>query len=1148
MADTTERLLLQVDASVELLRRHMAEGEQPLDRFEKRAAKMAATVDASIGSMGRRFGAFADLAEDAASRAQRSFEDSFTQVQRIAAQAVKGPTITGGINLGADDIRAGAAAAQEQARAFALIGDAAERAALRAGDTTEATRLFLQATNASRIAAEQKATALLAEAGALERVEIELRQSGEAVDLFVGKHQRLAQVAADEQQLAINAAKAAASERQLAAAADVVRASLDPMYLAQKRFNQELDTAEALLAAGILKQHEYDAAVGMSRAALQAHAVAVGGSVAGSTQLVASQGAVRAAMQGASYQVQDLFTQLSMGANVFQVVAIQGGQLAGQFATIEAQSGTALARVAGFARFMVGPYGLAITGALLFLGPLVSKIADFSSETDKAIDKLKEDAKETETNRRAKERYGHSVEGVTAAISDQTAALDQSAKAERSAVERSNILAKTNYAEIVSIREKTKARLEDAIAAKEALDESAFANADPRVAALARRGRDESITGLRTALAEQTVKADAAARNVELTRIDLAAEAAKRSADPIARINKLYDDRAAAATRDARAAVKRGADVDASLTRELAGIERNRRAALKAEQDKQSAARTAGSGNRQIGRQITVDDARDIVAGIGGRVTSGQRSRSLQEQLYARYQAGTGPLAAKPGTSLHETGGAVDIAKTAGITLAKIRKAFADQGVRLTELLDEGTHFHAGFGKKGASQGTVEKRVEAARIKVLADDTAFAEDERRARRQLIDATRRTAATEQARENLLAEDIAVEADTQARKIANDLSAGKITQAQADRLNGLNEATRIQRTQNLIVERANRTIDRQFEAEQDNLQAKIAMLRIGEDLAVTDRERRVIAGQILEAEQELRRNALNNIRATSQDPAAVQKAANDIAGLPAIEAGERDQLGRRSAGAMEQYRDRLRQATDDTNAALQGVAVRGFGALEDAGASATAKAVTDLLHLKGVAGDVIGGVIADLARLAIQKAIVKAIGGSFFGFADGGSPGDLPGFADGGTPGGEIVGPGTGRSDSILAMLANGRGAIRVSNGEFIVNEQSTREYRPLIEAINARTLPRFATGGAIGGAPSLPALRSPSLPRAGAGRANDQRMLLEGDIRIKPTPEFDARMENVSLRTVAASAEPIMAGAEGRTMRRLNRPSLPGGLG
>ncbi|OCC01718.1 hypothetical protein BA190_27540 [Labrys sp. WJW] len=54
-------------------------------------------------------------------------------------------------------------------------------------------------------------------------------------------------------------------------------------------------------------------------------------------------------------------------------------------------------------------------------------------------------------------------------------------------------------------------------------------------------------------------------------------------------------------------------------------------------------------------------------------------------------------------------------------------------------------------------------------------------------------------------------------------------------------------------------------------------------------------------------------------------------------------------------------------------------------------------------------------------------------------------------------GRISGPGTSRSDSILA---------RVSNGEFIVNAAATRRNLPLLQAINTNRLPAFADGGAV----------------------------------------------------------------------------------
>src|SRR3546814_17895768 len=98
---------------------------------------MAQVVDDAIGKMGQRFGPFAQLAESAAQKAQKSFESSFTQIQQLAAKAVAAPRLEGGgLNLGSADAKAAEVAAQQQALAIGLIGDAAERAAAGEGFMT----------------------------------------------------------------------------------------------------------------------------------------------------------------------------------------------------------------------------------------------------------------------------------------------------------------------------------------------------------------------------------------------------------------------------------------------------------------------------------------------------------------------------------------------------------------------------------------------------------------------------------------------------------------------------------------------------------------------------------------------------------------------------------------------------------------------------------------------------------------------------------------------------------------------------------------------------------------------------------------------------------------------------------------------------
>lgn len=89
------------------------------------------------------------------------------------------------------------------------------------------------------------------------------------------------------------------------------------------------------------------------------------------------------------------------------------------------------------------------------------------------------------------------------------------------------------------------------------------------------------------------------------------------------------------------------------------------------------------------------------------------------------------------------------------------------------------------------------------------------------------------------------------------------------------------------------------------------------------------------------------------------------------------------------------------------------------------------------------------LQQLAQVQMQKAMLgvsKGGGSGFFGWLGG-----LLGLKGGG----QISGPGTGRSDSILA---------RVSNGEFIVNAKSTARNLPLLHAINEDRLPAFAHGG------------------------------------------------------------------------------------
>ena len=120
----------------------------------------------------------------------------------------------------------------------------------------------------------------------------------------------------------------------LAIEADRLRSKIDPMYAAQKRFNDEMDAADALLKRGMISTREHGAAVDMARKALNDHAVSVAGNTkelsafnpkvmeAGETSKLS-----RHHVMNLGYQFQDIFVSLASGQKPMTVFIQQGAQI-----------------------------------------------------------------------------------------------------------------------------------------------------------------------------------------------------------------------------------------------------------------------------------------------------------------------------------------------------------------------------------------------------------------------------------------------------------------------------------------------------------------------------------------------------------------------------------------------------------------------------------------------------------------------------------------------------------------------------------------------------------------------------------------------------------------------------------------------------
>ena len=138
--------------------------------------------------------------------------------------------------------------------------------------------------------------------------------------------------------------------------------------------------------------------------------------------------------------------------------------------------------------------------------------------------------------------------------------------------------------------------------------------------------------------------------------------------------------------------------------------------------------------------------------------------------------------------------------------------------------------------------------------------------------------------------------------------------------------------------------------------------------------------------------------------------------------------------------------------------------------------------DLIDGSGNLTDSIKNIAKSLASAALQAALLgNGPLGNLFGLGSKDGVGGLLGQFVGsitGSPvkaatGGRVIGPGSGTSDSVPALL---------SNGEFVVNARAAGQHAALLQAINSGQVAKLAAGGFAG--PRIPSVVAP----AGRGAA------------------------------------------------------------
>ncbi|WP_419808389.1 phage tail length tape measure family protein [Sphingomonas sp.] len=473
------------------------------------------------------------------------------------------------------------------------------------------------------------------------------------------------------------------AEAKLEARTRALVSAIDPAFAAQQRFDREMGEARSLISQNAITLDQYVAKLRLEQGALDEVRIRQG-KVAGTSQQM------RQAMSGASYQVQDLITQISMGANPLQALTVQGGQLAGQFMHVEGTAGAV-------ARFFMGGWGLAIQIALAVLAPLVAKLW----ESSKAAEEAK---KATDEHRKAILDLAD-AQGKAIRTAEQMQALDTAS-------------IKLQLDAAIATRARTQAMLEQArVSLQSAERRIEEGGGDEAVGAGSRF--EERIADLNKQLASNASDIARLQRGFDVGFARMIGQRAEASSTPEGRIKERYDGLISQAMSDFAGAAN-GPRLRAKLDELIAARDRE----LKAIQQ------SASARNTEFGRIISSSEARTIARGQGWQVNSADRTTERQAELYNAWVAAGKPASnpvARPGTSAHEFGNALDIQKTAGATVASIRAAFAAEGVRVTKIISEQGHWHVEWqrGREEAerfSRAAQEARDTATQIKNIMTD------------------------------------------------------------------------------------------------------------------------------------------------------------------------------------------------------------------------------------------------------------------------------------------------------------------------------------------------------------------------------------------------------------------------------------------
>jgi len=177
------------------------------------------------------------------------------------------------------------------------------------------------------------------------------------------------------------AEKKAAAARALAQALEVVHRSTDQVSAAMK--------IELQAAQGVADKFELQAAAAREEIiALERLQAELGDVTRAQNVAAGASNNARYAWQNAGNQVGDFWVQVAGGTGVIRAFSMQAPQLVGAIQMMGNEAQGSSGKFAAFARFMSGPWGIALGVALPIIGIVGEKLLNLGDDADKSKDKV----------------------------------------------------------------------------------------------------------------------------------------------------------------------------------------------------------------------------------------------------------------------------------------------------------------------------------------------------------------------------------------------------------------------------------------------------------------------------------------------------------------------------------------------------------------------------------------------------------------------------------------------------------------------------------------------------------------------------------------------------------------------------------------